>query len=116
MNTGDASRRRFGLVTRVNVRITETTFSLVRAYPRGLLFGLYCRMPAAKKTSTSCRQLTACVALLDQGAGVNGQRYTCDVARLIGCQPEDGTRDVARVHPWHGDSVELRECGDGILE
>jgi len=37
MDTGDASRRRFGLVTRVNVRITETTFPLVRAYPRGLL-------------------------------------------------------------------------------
>jgi hypothetical protein len=37
MDTGDASRRRFGFVTRVNVRITETTFPLVRAYPRGLL-------------------------------------------------------------------------------
>jgi len=37
MDTGDASRRRFGLVTRVNVRTTETTFSLVRAYARGLL-------------------------------------------------------------------------------
>ena len=31
-----ARRRRFGLVTRVNVRTTETTLSLVRAYPRGL--------------------------------------------------------------------------------
>ena len=37
MDTGDASRRQFGFVTRVNVRITETTFPLVRAYPRGLL-------------------------------------------------------------------------------
>src|SRR5664280_1027931 len=37
MDTGNASRRRFGLVTRVDVRITETTFPLVRAYPRGLL-------------------------------------------------------------------------------
>ena len=36
MDTGDASRRQFGFVTRVNVRITETTFPLVRAYPRGL--------------------------------------------------------------------------------
>jgi hypothetical protein len=36
MDTGDASRRRFGLVTRANVRITETMFPLVRAYPRGL--------------------------------------------------------------------------------
>jgi hypothetical protein len=28
MDTGDASRRQFRFVTRVNVRITETTFPL----------------------------------------------------------------------------------------
>ena len=36
LDTGDASRRRFGPVTRLDVRTTETAFFLVRAYPRGL--------------------------------------------------------------------------------
>jgi hypothetical protein len=66
MDTGDASRRRFGLVTRVNVRITETTFPLVRAYPRALLAESYNRSQSpdrASPCSTSIEQ-DACLPSL----------------------------------------------------